>query len=535
MSTTGNSDTAASSTCTLREIVLEQKERTRRSSKDEIAQFIQVSESNLASLDSQIATLVARRERESFTVEALKYIASPIHALPAEVLAEIFMAHVHNVHIWGRVSTIKRVLGVSQVCVDWRAVAHNTPQLWDGDIEVLLWKRSDSAEAVYVDGWKEWLARSAPLPFSITLAAPVAYEPLPPQSRVLSEILQYSTRYKSLDILVDAAEPSGHPPRPFPYSQLARCSFDNLEALTVKFGDGDVGLRVGPAPRLRKLSLELNVQPHPEIVLPWAQLTDLTLNFRHFVSEMMDMVSEFFSRCSNLVTASLLLCPSPAYQERPIITLPSLRQLSIQFDYAHESTYDHSYVTPVFDFLCLPSLEKLVLDFEEMQTDYICWDAARFSAFQLRSPNIFHLELPSMRFLTPEEFRILLLHAQNLTRLEIKDPEEAWDVATCRALTYTDGIPPLVPLLDTLVIRYLRIEGDDEEEKERVWGAFIQSRYWTDAQLSCRAVPPAVSRWKYVEVACMATEFTGDQIKYSQRKDPDLEMLELLTKIQRSS
>ncbi|KAF8187008.1 hypothetical protein K438DRAFT_1495810, partial [Mycena galopus ATCC 62051] len=82
-------------------------------------------------------------------------IISPIHTLPVELLAEIFKlaidGHTH----------IKDAFQISQVCSDWRQVAHSTPRLWTRRLRVDL--RSDYSE-VYAEGLRAWLARSTPLP-----------------------------------------------------------------------------------------------------------------------------------------------------------------------------------------------------------------------------------------------------------------------------------------------------------------------------------------------------------------------------------
>ncbi|KAJ6451610.1 hypothetical protein C8R45DRAFT_752344, partial [Mycena sanguinolenta] len=57
------------------------------------------------------------------SVLALKYILSPMRTLPVELLAEIFdlaiddYAHIRDAH------------RISQVCSDWRQIAHSTPRL----------------------------------------------------------------------------------------------------------------------------------------------------------------------------------------------------------------------------------------------------------------------------------------------------------------------------------------------------------------------------------------------------------------------
>ncbi|KAJ6466201.1 hypothetical protein C8R45DRAFT_839520, partial [Mycena sanguinolenta] len=108
----------------VRAILVEQTERTRQSSKADIERFIKESQLKIASLESQICTFVQLRDRERTCVDSLRYIISPIRTLPIELLVEVFRlaiddeTHVEDTH------------RISQVCSDWRNVAHATPRLW---------------------------------------------------------------------------------------------------------------------------------------------------------------------------------------------------------------------------------------------------------------------------------------------------------------------------------------------------------------------------------------------------------------------
>ncbi|KAK7021252.1 hypothetical protein R3P38DRAFT_2966160 [Favolaschia claudopus] len=142
-----------STALSVRAIVLEQTERTRLCSRVEVARYIADSELKAASLDSQICALIALRDRERVTTQVLKHVASPIHSLPGELLAEIF-------HLTIRAHQHMR---------DAFSVAHSAPRLWCGPIEIRTWKRSDEAEQSYLDGLEQWLARSIPLSIPLTL------------------------------------------------------------------------------------------------------------------------------------------------------------------------------------------------------------------------------------------------------------------------------------------------------------------------------------------------------------------------------
>ncbi|KAJ7264933.1 hypothetical protein B0H12DRAFT_1011517, partial [Mycena haematopus] len=112
----------------MRAVVLEQRERTRKNSKADVERFIEESELKITSLESQISALVELRDRERACVAALRHLLSPIRALPVELLAEIFELMIRDYNY--SYAYIQAVFRISQVCSDWRQVAHSTPRLW---------------------------------------------------------------------------------------------------------------------------------------------------------------------------------------------------------------------------------------------------------------------------------------------------------------------------------------------------------------------------------------------------------------------
>ncbi|KAJ6451614.1 hypothetical protein C8R45DRAFT_1113481 [Mycena sanguinolenta] len=114
----------------VRAAVLEQTQRTKHCSKAEIAR-IEESELKISSIESQINALIELRDSERACTIALRYIVAPIRNLPVE-LAEIFdLAITDKTHI-------QDVHRISQVCSDWRRVAHSTSRLWSRPLRVDL-------------------------------------------------------------------------------------------------------------------------------------------------------------------------------------------------------------------------------------------------------------------------------------------------------------------------------------------------------------------------------------------------------------
>ncbi|KAK7048004.1 F-box domain-containing protein [Favolaschia claudopus] len=513
-------------TLSIRDILREQTERTRLSSRAEIAQYIEDCVSKIASLESQIDALIALRDHERDTIQVLRHITSPIRSLPVELLSEIFDLTIRDqTHIM-----IKDTFRISQVCSDWRHVAHNTARLWTRPLQVSPWRRSPKSERAYIAGLNTWLARSGTLPISLKLhvdlrtpsdyrsstrtirdCAPSADSP------IWEEVFKTSCRWHSLDFYVESFYGWGFPAQSCPcYRGLAQYSLDRLEVLKFAPGDDDtVIIHFGPAPRLQTLSLVIEQQPHlPEIILPWIQITTLSLNFLYTTEYVLPIMMKIFGQCPNLTQASVCCTPSIDLPKvEPIVTFHRLRTLSL---HSIEGVEEDLHLAPFFDRLCLPALEELVWDNDDNRIE---WDEERFSAFQLRSPNISRLEFVNPDPISSDDLRAILRHATNLTHLKIGFINNSWNRATCRALTYKEGVPPLVPLLHHLVI--LSTEDGDAEDlfvKQNVlWkplATFLASRHWTDAQLASRAVPPAVARWTHVEIADKVLDLSEDEITW---------------------
>ncbi|KAJ6584483.1 hypothetical protein B0H19DRAFT_1105222 [Mycena capillaripes] len=81
----------AATPISLYNVVLEQTARTKGSSKAEIQEFIEGSMANITSLESEIAALAERRDRERAIVAVLGSFIAPISTLPVELLAEVFV------------------------------------------------------------------------------------------------------------------------------------------------------------------------------------------------------------------------------------------------------------------------------------------------------------------------------------------------------------------------------------------------------------------------------------------------------------
>ncbi|KAJ6451604.1 hypothetical protein C8R45DRAFT_1223786 [Mycena sanguinolenta] len=297
----------------VRAALLEQRERTRRCSNAEIVRIIEESELKIVSLDSKISSLIELRDQRA-CVLALKYIASPIHSLPVELLAEMFEHAIEDE------KHIEDVYRISHVCSDWRQVAHSTPCLWTRPLEVALWIDKDAAV-------RAWLAWSVPLSLDICLTQTRTNNPDIPE-----EVLRVAARWQSSPNANSTASKS--------WTWDTYASKVDTDPTVTSFTT---------VPRLR--NLRITIDGALQIAVLWTQLTNLTLDC---VS--LDITFEVLSQCADLASASIdfLVCdgqPPEVRRDNPI-EVRQLQILHLQFDVE---------LAPFLDYLFTPALQELEL------------------------------------------------------------------------------------------------------------------------------------------------------------------------------
>ncbi|KAF8208537.1 hypothetical protein K438DRAFT_1812397 [Mycena galopus ATCC 62051] len=436
------------------------------------------------------------RDRQRADVAALSSI-SPIRALPVELLAEIFKLTIHDP------THIKDAFRVSQVCADWRQIAQSTPQLWTGPIRVDLRTRSHDLDQVYVDGLKAWLTRSAPLPVPISFIP--EYTNISP--RVLEVVLTLAPRWRSLEVGKFWEHKISIPLSLV--TQLAGGSLDCLEELDlagrfVEDVDPSSIISFATVPRLRKLNMSI----HPQIHVPWAQLNDLTLGYTS-----PDIALDTLAQCPNLTRASICTGGWTGIPEagRDILSFSHLHTLTVSF--VGERRIGP--LTPFFDCLSTPALAELCLDFGNMMDNGESWTDRHFTGFQLRAPDITCLQL-DYSILTSAQLRTALRHAPCLTHLGLTRSRYRVDDALAELTFAENEIDPLVPRLHHLDLQLE--DGYRHNFTSLILESMIVSRWWTDAQLVARLVPPAVARWTHLKFLGRFSPQFLDSIRFLQRQ-----------------
>ncbi|KAJ7251154.1 hypothetical protein B0H12DRAFT_1324134 [Mycena haematopus] len=430
--------------------VLEQKERIRKSSKADVERFIEESELKIASLESRISALVKLCDRERACVAALRHLISPIHTLPVELLAEIFDLTILNSH-YVQVTLVKNV-------------AHRTPRLWTRPIQIDLQpSRSGDRNQVYVDGLKAWLVRSAPLTVPVSLVPLYGRGDHP----ISDEVLRTSPRWRSLHLIGANGTPLSF------IGRLAGARLDNVEELDLGlvYKDNETIIEEpfpsSTVPQLRKLGIHF-CSNALSILMPWAQLTDLTLR-----ADFANIAHDVLGQCPNLVRAAV---NTAAWD-----VLPEARQDILIFSHLHFLSFD-------FFGNCV-SISRIRI------TSTSHAGHKPVSVFQLRAPNITQLDL-WYSSLEADDLTTALRHAPSLTSLKVNFCPASIDDALIDALYYHKaGAIPLAPNLRILGLAHIGVNFTRD-----ILARMIASRWWTDTELAACLVPPVVSRWTRVEL-----------------------------------
>ncbi|KAJ7137748.1 hypothetical protein C8R44DRAFT_336264 [Mycena epipterygia] len=449
--------------------------------------LIAESESKISNLDSQISSLNSQithvrtlRVNERNRLATLKYLTSPLHVLPMELLGEIFwftIAPVRGHYVLGNSNAI---VPLSQVCHYWRMVAHSTPRFWTEFRLDVMTPPNESYIAII----KSCLDRSLRLPLSleINLMDNSDFD-------VIDRILPRN-RLESLEILL---------PIDSDFSPIASLFADPLDALhTLRMTqvplslDEKVDLSAF-APRLRRLIFPAHGEERIENFfsnIPWSQLTHL--DFWIHNEDCMDILRQ----CRDLEQLEIQTFDWDLEDtnygvaiNRPHFALPNLRHFGITLSV----NSDLPCIMPFFEPLEAPALTSLKIVFDFMYD----WVSMGLGPFQARSPNIQWLELTSVPW-TAKELIALLRSSPALKSLTLSFCKKCIDDTFLDALQYRESdAKPLVPLLEA-------VSWDEIGHKfqESALENMVRSRWQSADQSPTVASSPQIARLAAISIRC---------------------------------
>ncbi|KAJ7651509.1 hypothetical protein DFH06DRAFT_1475565 [Mycena polygramma] len=295
----------------------------------------------VAELQAQIVQLElsvsALRNEKSLVQERLDAYKYPVSTLPNEIISEIF---VHFLPAYPRIPPLTGTFSpalLTQICRRWREIALATPALWRavGSYNEGIALNCEMLAEIF----NIWLNRSRCCPVSIEIGKA---DPNVDLSKILATVVPHRARCECLELALSPAQLrviEG----PMPWLR----NLDLLLSANLA-SDGDVQVVLREVPLLRIVAL--NDVAASMVVLPWAQITSLTLA-PVFPYECVPILQQ----TTNLVYCELHVFDSSSEPPWPDITLPYLKTLVFVDPHIEQYTNFHeSFIVPALRNLEVP-------------------------------------------------------------------------------------------------------------------------------------------------------------------------------------
>ncbi|KAJ7661897.1 hypothetical protein DFH06DRAFT_1129078 [Mycena polygramma] len=290
---------------------------------------LETDRARLADIDTEIMhlehSLVGLRTENAVVKERLDLYKYPVSKLPNEIMSEIFIHFLPIYPLCPPLVGISSPISLTQICRVWREIALATPALWRA-IQLLDYR-------ITFDTTKTWLDRSGCCPLSVFLEG----------DELLHAIAPYHARLEHLHVMAADLTPL-HTQMPL----LRRLD------LTLISPTGDITFDDAPLLCTATIShLALHV-----LVLPWSQLTSLTLNHVN-----RSQVVRILQQTTNLVHCELLILGIGRLAGTSGITLPCLQSLALHDEDALGSRRT-AFLVPLFrttylELFIVPALRSL--------------------------------------------------------------------------------------------------------------------------------------------------------------------------------
>ncbi|KAJ7665370.1 hypothetical protein DFH06DRAFT_311946 [Mycena polygramma] len=310
------------------------------------AQIAQLDLSLLASRNEKSLWQIAQLKLSLVGLRIEKFVAQvrldsykyPVSTLPTEIIIDIFICFLPT---YPRIPPLRGHLSpalLTQICRRWREIALGTPGLWRAlGLEIY----EDAAPA---REFRIWLNRSRCCPLSLKIARPSGLSLV--NSEILGTIAHHCARLEYAELLLSTVQLPiiGGPHQAMPSLRELdlHLSIDSSDDPGItKYIFGDVPLLC---------TVTLNGLAASKVILPWAQLTSLTLCpvYSH------ECVS-VLQQTPNLVFCKLRVFDSPGEQPGPDITLLYLESLTLLGHATGRATNFHeSFIVPALRRLEIP-------------------------------------------------------------------------------------------------------------------------------------------------------------------------------------
>ncbi|KAJ7834300.1 hypothetical protein B0H13DRAFT_223460 [Mycena leptocephala] len=289
----------------------------------------------VADLEAQILhpsperSISALRKEKILAQERLDSYKYPVLELPNEIVSDIFMHFLPTYPSCPPLIGLRSPTVLTHVCRRWREIALSTPALWSA-IRASYFERIPLKQKAHI--FDLWLKRSRFCPLSLRLETGLA--------EILAAVVPHRARWECLEL--KRLSPSYLPiiEGPIPLLRHLSLGLSEYPATNV--------LAFRDAPLLR--TVVLSPDAASSVILPWAQLTSLTL-CGFYPRECVPVLQKTF----NLVCCQLSMkfCfDSDNDQPQPDIVLPYLESLRI-------GQYGASPVTDFLETFIVPALRSL--------------------------------------------------------------------------------------------------------------------------------------------------------------------------------
>ncbi|KAJ6562476.1 hypothetical protein B0H19DRAFT_98392 [Mycena capillaripes] len=285
-------------------------------------------EAQILDLERSLSALRTEKLQVQQRLDSYKY---PVLTLPNEIVSEIFINFLPFYPLCPPLTGILSPTALARVCHQWRAIALSTPALWRA-----IGTSSNAIppkQQIHIVGI--WLTRSLCYPLSIEIAA---VNSLMHSLEVFAAILPHCARWEYLKIPFQASH-SHTIDSPTPLLRHLEVFYEDPSQVEISL--------FREAPLLRTAVLYSNAS---RFILPWAQLTSLTLNIVYPLEFV-----PILQQTSQLIHCSLyFLCDIHREDDPiPIITLPRLESLDLGSELGWRLDCLNSFIVPAVRSLIL--------------------------------------------------------------------------------------------------------------------------------------------------------------------------------------